>query len=288
MTVVARPTLADAVRHLMTAGSTVRNVTPGLAGFDLLALPRARRLAAARRRHLIEWLAAALSALLLLLALEAIGAWRVRIAAQDQRDHRVRLLARVRAVAPVWRDAMGLTAMLEREAARQHVLAGFDGPRWALHDLLDALSRAGTPALALQRLHFHMAGQPRWPADVTRDGAAAMHEAPRQADEAPVRLTDVATTEEGLASDTAGWMHVIDDTVPGTAAFALGAQGIADDDAALRAWMARLQRDPRVGAVTIDAWRLGASRLSAPAARASALVRFRVNVFARGATAVPQ
>jgi len=72
-------------------------------------------------------------------------------------------------------------------------------------------------------------------------------------------------------------------------------QGIADDEAVVQGWIARLQRDPRVGAVAVDAFvqepgrptplvwgKQNPARLVKPSR--SGLTRFRVSVFGRAST----
>lgn len=135
---------------------------PYVDGFDLIALPRARRLARARQRQLWGWLGALLCAAMMLFVLDAIGTWRQRVGTEDQGRHRALLRDRARSLAPAWREAAHLVSLLDHAAARTTVLDGFDDRRWALQGLLDASARAATPALALQRMHYHAAGKPYW------------------------------------------------------------------------------------------------------------------------------
>lgn len=297
---------------------------PCIDGFDLIAAPRARRLARARRRHLTGWLGVAVCSGALMFVLDGLGAWRERAGAEDQGRYRAQLVARVRALAPVWQDARRLTGLMDQAAAGKKALAGFGDRRWALHALLDALARAATPGLALQRLHYHAAGQPRWPAspwpsvaDAARRSRYLTLAAPRvglnaeaspetdaggiDAASVPPERRDAAAAfalastsgAEGVADtfSEAAPLHVI----PRTASLALTVQGIADADDAMQEWIVRLQRDPRVSAVTVDAFvheserptpQVWGSRSPARAVKPmrSGLTRFRVSVFGRSST----
>lgn len=342
---------------------------PFIDGFDLIALPRARRLTRSRQRLLLGWLGAGVCSGLLMLALDGVGTWRERAAARDHDRYRSHLQARVRALAPAWQDARHLTFSIDQATARKETLRGFSDRRWALHTLLDALARAATPGLALQQLRYHAEAQPRWPAtpsrpaietasrsrhrslaaplgalpaealpkrDVDRIDAASGTPVPRDTPSAfdaalasgPQGVADAITlmapadalephAAEGTFAMEGRWRadadavqkadapFVFADTLtedalrqvmPHTAPLALTVEGMADDEAAVQGWIVRLQRDPRVMAVTVDAFTHESGRPtplvwgSHTSARAgmpvrSGLTRFRVSVFGRSSTA---